>query len=384
MGTRWSSLATSWQSLYGMDREALAFALGLPLASLAAPGSGRDRTKDLMSLLYRAADDEQRAAVPRRAAAVFGEGSVAAPLSLERYEQSPTDRSLRMVMRLHACGQTVESVIIPERGRLTLCLSTQVGCAQGCRFCMTGVMGLLRQLSAAEIVYQVLAAQRLWSSLGADRPEGFGAPRVTNVVFMGMGEPLDNVDNVLVACRILTDPWGLSLAPSRVTVSTVGLTGGLRRLLAESTVQVAWSLHTPFDEERSRLVPANRQHSIDEVLTVLRSGLRKGAHVFVQMTLMRGVNDSPAHAAETVRRLEGLPCKINLIPLNEHGGASFRRPTLESVAAFRRVLCEAGFVVTVRLSRGGDIQGACGQLVRRAPPAHAPAMPGARPVADTE
>lgn len=357
------------QSLYGMDRDDLAHALGLRDPATGPSPSSRDRTKALMQALYGtcASGASGGFRLSRRSAAALGHGASAAPLlTIESYEQSRIDGSVRMVMRLNECGEAIESVLIPERGRLTQCLSTQVGCGQACRFCLTGLMGLRRHLSAAEIIQQVVVAHELWKDLNLALPQGFGAGRVSNIVFMGMGEPLDNTAAVLKACKILTDPWGLALAPSRVTVSTVGLTEGLGRLLAESSVQVAWSLHSPFDDERSRIVPANERSGIQEVIHVLRSGLRRGAHVFVQYTLIRGVNDTPAHAHEMIRILKELPCKINLIPLNEHKATAFRRPGLESVSAFRNILRAAGFVVTVRLSKGSDIQGACGQLAKLA------------------
>jgi 23S rRNA (adenine2503-C2)-methyltransferase len=181
---------------------------------------------------------------------------------------------------------------------------------------------------------------------------------------MGMGEPLDNTEAVLKACQVIGDPWGLAVAPSRITVSTVGIPQGISRILRESKVQLAWSLHSPFDDERGRIMPVNKRHSIDDVVAVIRENLRPGGHVFLQYTMLQGVNDSLQHARALAERVAHLPCKINLIPLNEHRGTSYRRPTLESIAAFRQVLRAAGFVVTVRLSKGGQIQAACGQLVK--------------------
>jgi 23S rRNA (adenine2503-C2)-methyltransferase len=232
-------------------------------------------------------------------------------------------------------------------------------------------MGLLRQLSAAEIVAQVVLANRHWafSNTTGDSsltvPPGFGALRVTNVVFMGMGEPLDNLDAVLKACEILSDPWGLGIGISKITVSTVGLPAQMKRLLSESKVQLALSLHSPFDEQRSRMMPINQRYPIAELLGVLRTHLRKGSHAFIQYTLIRNVNDSVEHAAALGDLLSNVPCKINLIPLNEHDGAAFRRPSLETIVGFSQVLRSKGFIVTVRLSKGRGIDAACGQLVKK-------------------
>lgn len=353
-------------SLLGLDRFGLLQLMAAPEKVDAFCASSRHRTRDFMARLY--GTHGQSATLgeplwPKRLQKVVGQGWTAAPMvQVRHHQQSLTDGSIRLALGSGPQGQTFESVLIPERGRLTQCLSTQVGCAQGCRFCRTGTMGLVRQLSAAEIVSQVLVGQDHWRRNRSSVPDGFGADRVTNIVFMGMGEPLDNIDEVLLACRILTDPWGLGVAPTRVTVSTVGLVDGLKRLLVESSVQVAWSLHSPFEEERSRIVPANQRHSIAEILEVFRHCLPPKRHVFVQYTLLRGVNDSLAHAREIARLFQDIPCKINLIPLNEHDRTGFRRPALESVAGFRKILRESGHVVTVRLSKGQDIFGACGQL----------------------
>ena len=287
------------------------------------------------------------------------------PMRVSRSENSAMDGSSKLVMTL-GDGREIETVLIPERGRLTQCLSTQVGCAQGCRFCQTGRMGLLRSLMAAEIVGQVIAAE-LW------RREQSGVvseyPRINNLVFMGMGEPLDNLDELLSAIEILTDTQGLQFSHNKITVSSVGLLPQLRRLLAESKACLALSLHSPFDAERSKVMPVNKAHPLAEVIEVLRENAESyGRSYMIQYTMLKNVNDSIAHAEALATLLKGLKVKINLIPLNEHEGAAFRRPELARIWSFRDVLKSCGHVVTVRLSKGRDIAAACGQLIKKTTP----------------
>jgi 23S rRNA (adenine2503-C2)-methyltransferase len=321
----------------------------------------------------------------RRALSSAGLCDLSLPIELVHFERSPSDGSVKMVMRPVSArseggadsdgGQLVghgssrpgedwfESVLIPERGRLTQCVSSQIGCAQACRFCQTGRMGLRRNLSAAEIVAQVLLGNRVWRQHGCSTP-GFGAPQVTNVVFMGMGEPLDNPEAVLKACRIISEPLGLAVGSRHITISTVGLKEGLEKVMTQSSFPLALSLHSPFDAERSRIMPVNKAHPIREVLEILGRLRRGREEFFIQYTLIRGVNDSIAHAEALADLLKPLPCKVNLIPLNEHDGAAFRRPGLDALSQFRGVLRERGLVVTVRFSKGRDIEAACGQLVK--------------------
>jgi 23S rRNA (adenine2503-C2)-methyltransferase len=358
-----SATGTGYQSIYGLSRGDCLNLLGC---------DGASSIKNAFRVLYRDIAFAEMPVIPRRLRKVLGDDRDGLPeLVIEHSIQSPEDGSFKLIFRVPLTDFRIESVLMPERGRLTLCVSSQVGCAQGCHFCQTGKMGLLRQLSTAEIVAQVVLANRHWSLANATGdspvavPSGFGAPRVTNVVFMGMGEPLDNLDAVLKACEILSDPWGLGIGISKITVSTVGLPVQMTRLLQQSKVQLALSLHSPFDEQRSRMMPINRRYPIAELLTVLRTHLRKGSHAFIQYTLIRNVNDSLEHAAALGELLREVPCKINLIPLNEHDGAAFRRPSLETIVGFSQVLRSMGFVVTVRLSKGRGIDAACGQLVKK-------------------
>lgn len=296
------------------------------------------------------------------------------PLAVESAHASSFDGSVKFIFRAISDGALIESVLIPERGRLTQCLSTQVGCAQACRFCQTGRMGLTRNLTTAEIVGQVLLAER-WRRMNANAPsphdgrtETSGVAsyeRIHNLVFMGMGEPLDNLDALLESLQILTDNKGLNFSPNKITVSTVGLLPQLQRLLDASQACVALSLHSPFHAERSKVMPVNERSPMADVLETLRA--HSGAYgrkFMIQYTLIRNVNDTPRHAQGLIDALAGIPVKVNLIPLNEHDGAAFRRPDLASVHAFQTALKAAGLVATVRISKGRDIQAACGQLIK--------------------
>ena len=248
----------------------------------------------------------------------------------------------------------IESVLIPETKRLTLCISTQAGCGFGCTFCATAQMGLNRNLSASEILDQIIEARK---SLPADR-------RITHVVLMGMGEPLANYTQTLKALRIMTDASrGLGISPRRVTLSTVGLVPQMKRLMEESRVILAVSLHATTDELRSQLMPVNRKYPLAEVIDCCRSlPLPKRRRITFEYVLLRGVNDSPEEARRLSRLLNGIRCKINLIPFNPHPGSPYQRPTQDEILQFQAVLHSHGHQVNVRESRGDDIQAACGQL----------------------
>jgi 23S rRNA (adenine2503-C2)-methyltransferase len=258
------------------------------------------------------------------------------------------------VFRL-ADGARVSAVLMPDDGRLTLCLSTQVGCGYACAFCLTGTMGLTRNLDAGEIVGQLLAASALLP------PE----ERVTHIVFMGMGEPLANYGALVTSLRILTDPrLGLGFSPRRITVSTVGLVSGIEKLGREDLkVNLAISLHAASDEVRSTLMPVNRAWSLEALMAAVRAyPLAPRQHVFFEYVLLDDVNDTPEEARRLVRLLRGVRAKVNLIPFNDWEGSRFRRPPLPRILAFQSVLLEAGVTTTVRWSKGEDIGAACGQL----------------------
>jgi len=390
-------------SIYGLSRVQLASQLRSSLGPKESAATADRRAEALFKSFYGKGLVAPDAAVRRSSyealAAAF---SLEIPVRLRDFQRSDSDGSVKFAVELRD-GLLVETVLIPERGRLTQCLSTQVGCAQACRFCQTGRMGLSRSLTAEEIVGQVLAVQK-WvvenpelapkvllqgpskgavhatSGQGSEERSGSGSGRsaVSNVVFMGMGEPLDTLEPLLAALDILLDPKGLGLSPNKVTVSTVGLLPQLETFLSSSRASLALSLHSPFEDERSRVMPVNQRHPITDVLAVLRRhSLSSGRRFLIQYTLIRNVNDSPAHAEAIANLLEGIDSKVNLIPLNEHEGTAYRRPGVGSVYDFQGLLKARGLVATVRLSKGRDIQAACGQLieeknrrVRKAPMPH--------------
>ncbi|OEL16578.1 Dual-specificity RNA methyltransferase RlmN [Dichanthelium oligosanthes] len=253
-------------------------------------------------------------------------------------------------------GPVIETVIIPcARGRTTVCVSSQVGCAMNCQFCFTGRMGLRKHLSTAEIVEQAVFARRLFS-------DEFGA--ITNVVFMGMGEPFHNIDNVIKASAIMVDEQGLHFSPRKVTVSTSGLVPQLKRFLHESNCSLAVSLNATTDEVRNWIMPINRKYNLNLLLGTLREELclRKNYRVLFEYVMLSGVNDSMDDAKRLIELVQGIPCKINLISFNPHGGSQFKPTPDEKIIEFRNVLIEGGLIVFVRLSRGDDQMAACGQL----------------------
>lgn len=260
-------------------------------------------------------------------------------------------------------GEVVEAVLIPEADRTTLCVSTQVGCPLACSFCATGALGFRRNLHTGEIVDQVL---RMRALLGEDE-------RITNVVFMGMGEPLLNLPAVLDAVDLLLDPKAFGLAPRRVTVSTAGLVPRIPELLERAPVNLAVSLHATTDAVRDVLVPLNRRFPLAVLMEALRGLPRLSPRhpVFFEYTLIDGVNDTPEDARRLVTLLRSLPSKLNLIPMNPHADADCSPPAPAVVDRFAAAVADRGVVVTVRRSRGGDIDAACGQLAGR--------RPGARP-----
>ena len=249
-------------------------------------------------------------------------------------------------------GNTVESVLIPEEDRNTLCISSQVGCAMACEFCLTGTFRLTRSLTTAEIINQICAVKR-------EVP-------FRNIVFMGMGEPLANLDNVIRALKIITHDDGLQISTRRVTVSTAGLVPEMERLGREVTVNLAVSLNATSDEVRNRIMPINRKYPLHTLLEACRRfplpGRRK---ITIEYVMIGGVNDSLDDAKRLVRHLSGIPSKINLIPFNEHEGCSFRSPDQATVDKFHAFLLAKHFTVITRSSRGSDISAACGQLKGR-------------------
>jgi len=260
--------------------------------------------------------------------------------------------------RLRAAdGALVEAVLIPEEERTTLCISTQVGCPLACSFCATGALGFTRNLGVAEILDQVC---RMREALAPGQ-------RLTNVVFMGMGEPLLNLPRVLDAVRVLLHPKAFALGPRKVTVSTAGVVPRIGALLEAAPVNLAVSLHAAHDAKRDLLVPINRRFPLDVLLGALRAlpGLGPRRPVFFEWTLIAGVNDAPEDARELVRRIQGIPAKVNLIPMNAHADSAHRPPSAETCSRFAGELARRGVTVTLRRPRGADIDAACGQLAAR-------------------
>lgn len=258
-------------------------------------------------------------------------------------------------------GSIIESVLIPEEERNTLCISSQVGCAMGCRFCLTGTMGFIRNLTPSEIVNQVCAVRDFLLEQPDD--ERIGPDRVTNLVYMGMGEPLNNLDNVLTSLSILTEPKGLDLAARKITVSTCGIVPKMRKLGENSPVNLAISLHAVDDETRDELMPVNRRHNIDKLLEACRQfPMPKRKRIMFEYVLLAGINDSDDHARLLAKKLRNIPCKINLLPYNECAALPYKSPTRERTLAFQKILMNAHYSVFIRSSRGADISAACGQL----------------------
>ncbi len=331
----------------------------------AAAGEPRYRATQILAWVHRkrARRFDDMTSLPRALRA-----RLAADFTLGRLEPdvvaTAADGTRKLLFRLPAPEPggrpaAIESVLIPQvdrpggaRDRLTLCISSQAGCGMGCRFCATAQMGLVRNLRPAEIVGQVVAA----AALAAPEP-------VTNVVLMGMGEPLANYDAVRTALEILTAEWGLAISPRRITVSTVGLAPEIPRFIAETRVNLAVSLHATTDAQRTALVPVNRRHPLAALLDACRAvPLPRRRRITFEYVLLDGVNDGDADAARLVRLLHGLRAKVNLIPFNPFPGSAYAPSPPARVVRFQELLLRRGVHATVRASRGRDIQAACGQL----------------------
>jgi len=272
--------------------------------------------------------------------------------------QVSSDGTTKFLLRL-GDGRRIEAVYIPDTPAQTFCISTQVGCAMACGFCLTGKMGLLRHLTAGEIVGQVRVLARETRLAGS----------AFNLVFMGMGEPLHNYDATMKALRILTDTQGMAVPARRITVSTVGVLPGLQRLAEEPVMpNLAISLHATTDELRDRLAPINRKYKLQDLMDACRTfPVRRRDRITFEYVLLDQVNDTPDDARRLVRLLEGIRGKVNLLPLNEAEGIAFSRPSDARVNAFASILADHGVTVSVRKSRGRDIRAACGQLLVETP-----------------
>src|SRR5580765_2808430 len=329
-----------------------------PLAeSLGAP---RYPGRQIATWLYKksAVDIDAMSDLPRDFRRTLSERALVGVPEVERRTPSQ-DGSEKIVFALPD-GARVQAVLMPDGDRLTLCVSTQVGCGFACAFCFTGTMGLERNVTAGEIVGQVLAA----------RPGLEPGARITHIVYMGMGEPLANYSATVKSLRLLTDPHAFGFSPRRITISTVGLVSGIERLARESLkVNLAISLHATSNEIRDRIMPVNRGFAIEELLAACRRfPLPFRQRMTFEYVLLDGINDSVEDARRLVKLLKGIRGKINLIPFNDWEGSSFARPPLPRILAFQAVLLEHGITATIRWSKGEDIGAACGQL-REAVPA---------------
>jgi 23S rRNA (adenine2503-C2)-methyltransferase len=370
--------------------------LGLPRAELEAfvatrLGAKPFRARQLMKWIYRrgAADF---AAMTDLSQDFRSQLDAVAKIAVPEIvaEQVSSDGTRKWMLRMDEV-QGIETVYIPEPDRGTLCISSQVGCAMDCSFCSTAQQGFNRNLSVAEIVGQVWLAQRELTesraNRGSDADRGSAADRdgiadsgsdadggsdgarrnITNIVFMGMGEPLANYRNVVPAMRIFLDDLGYDLSRRRVTLSTSGLVPQIYKLAEECNVALAVSLHAPNDELRNDLVPINRKHPIGELLAACWHYLdmQNGRSVTFEYVMLDGVNDKPEHARQLARLLKGRPAKLNLIPFNAFPGTGYRRSTAAAILRFRDILNEHGVIATIRRTRGDDIDAACGQLAGR-------------------
>ena len=356
-------------NLLGLDPEALeAFCAGL--------GEKPFRARQLLRWIHQsgvgdfgAMSDISRPLRERLAACA----SIATPAVLR--DSTAGDGTRKWLLDV-GTGNAIETVFIPETHRGTLCISSQAGCALECSFCSTGRQGFNRNLSTAEIIGQLWLASRALRDHGARMPqddadtsgEGAAVDRpVSNVVMMGMGEPLANFENVVAALKLMLDDFSYGLSRRRVTVSTAGLVPGIDRLREECPVALAVSLHAPNDALRDELVPINRKYPIRELLAACLRYIEKAPRdsVMFEYVMLSGVNDGVDHARELASLVKDVPCKVNLIPFNPFEGIPYRRPEAAAIARFRDVLMQAGLIATIRKTRGDDIDAACGQLAGR-------------------
>lgn len=358
-------------NLFGLDREHLR-------AAFARMGEKAFRADQVMQWMYRRGIDDfaEMSNLSRDLRNRMADHFEVRPPELVA-EQTSVDGTRKWGLRLSG-GNAIETVFIPEgdpetrrrdpvdgvagRYRGTLCVSSQVGCAMDCSFCSTAQQGLNRNMTAAEIIAQVwFAARTLGCNFQTDR-------NISNVVFMGMGEPLANYQAVLTAIRVLLDDHGFGLSKRRVTVSTSGLVPFMDRLRTDVDTALAVSLHAPVDSLRDQLVPINRKYPVAELMAACRrytDGKDRKAHIVYEYVMLDGINDSPALARDLARLLNGMPAKVNLIPFNPFPETDYRRSSPERIRAFSDVLRGKRIVTTVRKTRGDDIDAACGQLVGR-------------------
>jgi len=338
-------------NLLGMDQEALsAYCAGL--------GEKPFRARQLLRWIHQVGVDDFGAMTDMSKALrerLAGEAAIVPPPVLR--DTTAADGTRKWLLDV-GTGNAIDTVFIPETSRGTLCVSSQAGCALECSFCSTGRQGFNRNLTVAEIIGQLWWANRsLGRGVTEDRP-------ISNVVMMGMGEPLANFDNVVTAMRIMLDDHAYGLSHRRVTLSTAGLVPGIDRLRDECPVSLAVSLHAPNDALRDELVPINRKYPIKELLAACLRYVEVAprGYVMLEYVMLAGVNDSVAQARELAALVRDVPCKVNLIPFNPFPGIQYQRSSPEAIDRFRDVLAHAGLIATVRKTRGDDIDAACGQL----------------------
>ena len=334
------------QSFFGCTRAEMAEALGSP-----------PRAIRLYKAVYQKhIDDFARMATPSPTdrSAARERFDLKLPAVVNRFKSS--DGARRLLIRLHD-GETVESVLIPEEDRFTFCISSQIGCGLACQFCLTGLMGLTRNLAAGEIVAQVLLLEKEISSESTDR---------FSIVFMGMGEPLQNYESVLKAIEILTDDHGLGLSLRRITLSTAGLLPGIERLAREKLFpNLSISLTGATNELRNELMPINQKYPIQDVVDAVRRLPEKHRkRVMFEYVMLKGITDSLDDAERLARLLQGLRSKVNLIPLNESPEIPFQRSERSDILEFQKVLIRNGIATFIRRNRGNEVSAACGQLAR--------------------
>ena len=341
------------KNLVGLDRDEL-------VAEMAAMGEKPFRAKQLWHWIYDkgVTDFALMTTIARGMQARLAERYVVARPRIVS-EQTSADTARKWLLGFDD-GNEAETVFIPEDDRGALCISTQVGCTLTCRFCHTGTQLLVRNLEPGEIVSQVMLARDSY----AEWPSSRGDRLLSNIVLMGMGEPLFNYDNVAKALRIVMDGDGIAISRRRITLSTSGVVPLIRRCGAELGVNLAISLHAATDDVRDVLVPLNKKYPIAELIQACREypGANNARRITFEYVMLKGVNDSTADAHELVRLVEGLPAKFNLIPFNEWPGAPYRCPPVATMQRFAQILNDAGYSAPIRVPRGRDIMAACGQL----------------------
>ena len=346
-------MTTTKTPITGLTKEKLALAL-------AELGKERYRAEQVFFWLYRrkVTSFEEMTNLSKEARQFLEERFYIPRMESVSEEVSVEDGARKHLYKL-ADGKTIETVLMPIKDRLTQCVSSQVGCAMACAFCNTGDMGLMRNLAVHEIVDQIMEVARNFPEVITAK---YGE-RISNVVFMGMGEPMHNLQNVLDVLSILTDRHGLNLSHRKITVSTSGLVPQMLELGKHSKVNLAVSLNATTDEVRDYVMPVNKRYNLKALLDACRAyPLDPGRRITFEYVLLKGLNDSRNDAERILRLLKGIPSKVNLIPFNPHPASPFLRPEIGEALAFQKYLLNRGMTTTVRISKGPDILAACGQL----------------------